>query len=303
MSVCVLGSINLDIVFRVASLPAPGETIKSLGVRQFPGGKGGNQAVASARLDVATRLIGAIGADEGGREVKTFLAQAGVDLMHLIERTREPTGRAFICVDATGENCIVVDSGANAVLAPEHLSPDALAGHRVFLAQLETPIGALAAFYSADSARTGVKILNAAPADLAAKALFPLIDILVVNETELQHYAGLAETPKGLADIEAAAKSLIARPGQSVVVTLGGAGVALITEAEASIIPGREVEVVDTTGAGDCFCGVLAASLSEGADLGDSLARANAAGAFSVNRRGAATSSPTRADLEAFLAS
>jgi len=301
MSVCVLGSVNLDIVFQVERLPRPGETVASLRVDEFPGGKGGNQAVAAARMGAPTTLIAALGRDEAAAGLKRFLADAGVDLSSVVDIEDRPTGRAFISVDAKGENVIVVDAGANGALEPHHLPQHAMAAHTVFLAQLETPLDTLAAFYGGDAAKTGRTLLNAAPAIRGAERLFPLIDVLIVNETELAAYANLDHDPVGLDAVVKAARGLMVRADQTVVVTLGAAGVALITQSEAAVIPGRKVKVVDTTGAGDCFCGVLAALLSEGAAMPDALARANAAAALAVGRAGAATSAPTRAELNAFL--
>ncbi len=301
MSVCVLGSINLDVVFRVAALPRPGETVSNLSVQEFPGGKGGNQAVASARIGVPTALIAALGRDEAATGLKRFLSDAGVDLSAVVEMEAYATGRAFICVDERGENAIVVHPGANGALTAAHLDKTALAPHCVFLGQFETPLDTLARYYVGDAAKAGLKLLNAAPAIAGAEALFPLIDILIVNETELGTYAKLDREPVDLDEVSRAARSLLSRPGQSIVVTRGAAGVAMIAETEAVSIPGRSVEVVDTTGAGDCFCGVLAALLSEGAALPDALAQANAAAAIAVGRAGAATSMPTRAELEAVL--
>jgi len=156
-------------------------------------------------------------------------------------------------------------------------------------------------FFGSDAAKAGLKLLNAAPAISGAEALFPLIDILIVNETELASYAKLEREPVDLAGISGAARRLLSRAGQCVVVTLGAAGVALVTPEDAVSVPGRAVEVVDTTGAGDCFCGVLAALLSEAAALPDALANANAAAALAVGHAGAATSMPTRLELDAFL--
>ncbi len=299
MSVCVLGSINLDMVFRVAALPRPGETVQSLGFEQHPGGKGANQAVAAARMGAQTQLIAAVGGDAAGAELTQFLGATEVELSAVMKMAA-PTGRAIICVDAGGENCIVVDSGANAALSPADL-PQALGRHGVFLAQLETPLETLAAFFASGAARAGITILNAAPAEARALALFPLIDILIVNQSELASYAKLSEEPVDLDAVATAARGLMARPDQAAVVTLGGAGAALVTATEATLIPGRAVKVVDTTGAGDCFCGALAAFLDEGMTLSAALAYANAAAALAVGRAGAASSIPTRNEVDASL--
>ncbi len=293
MSVCVLGSINLDIVCQVSELPAPGETIAALGLARFAGGKGANQAAASARWGAATRLVGAVGRDEAGDELLEGLAEAGIDIAAIARLADPPTGQAYIFVSAAGENMIVVVGGANRAVAAADIAALDLAGHKVFLAQLETPIAAIAALFSTAEARAGVRILNAAPAAPEGASLFRLTDILVVNETELARYAGLDR------DITGAARRLISRPDQSVIVTLGAAG-ALAVSAEALIeVLGRPAKVVDTTGAGDCFCGVLAAVLADGADLAAAMALANAAASLSTERPGAAVAATLRADVAA----
>ncbi|MHB8528904.1 MAG: ribokinase [Caulobacteraceae bacterium] len=292
MSVCVLGSINLDIVCQVAELPAAGETIAALGLERYPGGKGANQAAASARWGATTTLIGAVGLDEAGEGLLTGLREAGVDTSRIARITGQPTGQAHICVSAAGENMIIVVGGANRALGAAHIAALDLTGFAVFLAQLETPIPAIEALFVGAAAHAGVTILNAAPALAEGSAIFPLADILVVNQTELVRYAGAG-------DIAEAARRLISRPGQSVVVTLGPAGAAAVDAEEVLLVAGRAAKVVDTTGAGDCFCGVLAACLDEGADLPIALARANAAAALSTQFAGAAGPSTLRAQVDA----
>jgi ribokinase len=291
MSVCVLGSINLDIVCRVAELPAPGETVIALGMEHFSGGKGANQAVAAARWGAPTSLIGAVGGDEAAEGLLAHLQAAGVDPSRIARLAGQPTGQAHICVSAAGENTIVVVGGANRGLAPADIDPTGLGQCRVFLAQLETPIAVIEALFASDPARAGLRILNAAPATPEGRVLFPLADILVVNQTELAHFAGDG-------DIALAARRLISRPGQTVVVTLGDAGAAAVTQSGICRVEGRPAHVVDTTGAGDCFCGVLAASLAQGAALPAALALANAAAALSTETPGAAVPSTLRADVE-----
>jgi ribokinase len=297
----ILGSINLDVVTQVANLPRAGETVVALRTDEFPGGKGANQAVAAARMGGEVRLIGAIGGDKAGKDLRTFLSGEGVDTERVAALDSEVTGRAFICVEGGGQNTIVVDGGANLALRPAHLPPAVVIAEAVRLAQLETPMETVAAFLQ-NGVGTGLRLLNAAPARLEARGLFQIVDILVLNETELQTFAELKATPEGQAEIVAAATSLLAWPGQSIVVTLGAAGCLIVSQGEARPIAGRKVSVVDTTGAGDCFCGVLAARLAEGATLDDAAAMANAAAALAVGKAGAAVSAPTRAELDAFVA-
>jgi ribokinase len=297
----ILGSINLDIVTQVAALPRPGETVVALRTDEFPGGKGANQAMAAARMGVRSRLIGALGRDGAGEYLRTFLSGEGVDTEHVASLSGETTGRAFICVEAGGENTIVVDGGANLALRPGHLPAAATLANAVRLAQLETPVETVAAFFQGGDA-AGLRLLNAAPARLYARGVFDLVDILILNETELQVFAELETPPDSQARTVTAARSLMARPDQCLIVTLGAEGCLIVTPDAAQAITGRKVSVVDTTGAGDCFCGVLAARLAAGDTLAEAAAMANAAGALAVGKVGAAVSAPTRAELDAFVA-
>ncbi len=297
MSVCVIGSLNLDIVCRVQELPAPGETVAGLGVARLPGGKGGNQAVAAARCGAATTMLATIGQDEAGAIMLASLKEAGVDAGRVVALPGQPTGQAFIWVSAAGENSIVVAGGANALLTPAMVAD--LGAWRVILGQLETPVVTLEAAFKAGGAAT--RILNAAPALDEGRRLLPLTDILIVNETELARYAELATAPQALDDVAAAARALITSEDQTVIVTLGKAGAVAVTRNSLHAVEGRPAKVVDTTGAGDCFCGVLAARLSEGADLPTAMLWANTAAGLSTQTPGAAPSMPTRAAIEAAL--
>jgi ribokinase len=278
MSVCVLGSINLDIVCRVAELPAPGETVSALSLARHAGGKGANQAVASARWGAATSLIGAVGRDDAADFLLNNLASAGVTLDAIAHLDGAPTGQAYINVSDAGENMIVVIGGANLEVTADQFGETDLAKHRVFLSQLETPVSAIEAFFRRGR---GVRVLNAAPAALEARTLFPSADVLVVNETELARFSGVE------GDIDGAARALISRPDQHVVVTLGAAGVRVVGAETIHAVQARPATVVDTTGAGDCFCGVMAAALSEGAALHEAVDFANAAAAVSTEHVGA----------------
>ena len=294
MSVCVLGSINLDVVCRVAELPAPGETVSALGMDQYAGGKGANQAVASARWGAATMLIGAVGRDEAADVLLAHLGSAGVDTSAIARDDEAPTGRGYINVSDAGENMIVVVGGANLKVKAVQVATVDLASHRVFICQLEVPLDAIEALFSSSAAKAGVRILNAAPAALDASPLFPLVDILVVNEIELSRYAGVFEVSDAPDEIDRAARRLMSRNDQRVVVTLGAAGARLVGSETAWSVPGRPATVVDTTGAGDCFCGVMAAALSEGATLEAAVSIANAAAAISTEHAGASAPADLR---------
>ncbi|HEY2032177.1 MAG TPA: ribokinase [Rhizomicrobium sp.] len=299
MSVCVLGSINLDLVCRVVELPGPGETVTALDLARFAGGKGANQAAASARWGACTYMVGAVGKDDAGDELLAHLSSAGVNVSGVARVPGAPTGQAYISVSSAGENMIVVVGGANRTVSTEQVRASAVDGHAVLLSQLETPLAAIEALFAGP--RKGLRILNAAPAVPDAKTLFRFLDMLIVNETELAHYAGAARELVALPEIAGAARSLIVREGQRVIVTLGARG-AVAVDAESVIeVPGRAVQVVDTTGAGDCFCGVLAASLDEGFALPDAMHRANVAAAISTQTAGAAVIPTLRVEVDALL--
>jgi ribokinase len=299
MGVCVLGSINLDIVARVATLPRPGETVTAQRVDHFPGGKGANQAVAAAHMGADTLMIGVVGADAPGERLRAFLESAGVDVSAIRMSPEEMTGQAYICVADSGENAIVIAAGANAALLPADIPVAALAERQVLLAQLESPVAAIEALFGA--APDACRILNAAPARPEAARLFALADILIVNELELAVFAGLAQAPAGDDAIAEGARRLLSRDGQTVIVTLGAAGCTAVSAAGVVRVAGRPAKVVDTTGAGDCFCGALAAALSAGRDLEGAMRVANLAASLSVECPGAASSMPTRAQVEAMM--
>jgi ribokinase len=302
MSVCVLGSLNLDIVARVADLPKPGETVMCRSVERFPGGKRANQAVAAARCGVRTHLIGAIGRDDAGDAMLSALRRYGVETGGVRRLNLHPTGQAFIFVADSGENSIVVAGGANQAVRPDMTDADTAARSRVLLAQLETPVATIEALFGGAAGAAGcLRMLNAAPASPEGRRLFPLVDVLIVNETELAAFAGVAPAVDDLDAMADAATSLIARDGQTVIVTLGAAGALAVGGGRRIVAAGRPARVVDTTGAGDCFCGVLAARLAEDADLAEALRWANAAAALSTERPGATPSMPSRAEIEAAL--
>ena len=301
MTVFVLGSINLDAVARVDDLPRPGETVAGLSLELFLGGKGANQAVAAARMGAPTRLMGAVGGDDSGKSLKAKLAGYGVQVADVMELEGVPTGQAHVWVANSAENMIVVTAGANAMVTSQHVASTPLEGQRVLLCQLETPATAIETLFRTGAAKGALRILNAAPALPQGAALFPLTDILIVNQTELATYAKLDREPSRLEDVSVAARKLMSRPDQTIIVTLGSTGVAAVRRDEAFLVEGKKVKAVDTVGAGDCFCGSLAAALAGSMDLRDAVELANAAAALSVQKAGAAPSMPSRREVEAFL--
>jgi len=300
MSVTVFGSINMDIVMRVDRLPRAGETVVASSLQHLPGGKGSNQAVASARFGADTRMIGAVGEDASGTSMRAFLSDTGVDVGGL-ERLSGPTGLAHVFVSDEGENQIVIVAGANGGVAAPAAWTAFGEGRAVGLTQLEVPIAATAAFLARARTAGAITILNTAPALAVPDAMLDDADVLVLNETELAFFLGTAP-PEGRQAAANAARRLLRRPDQWVVVTLGGAGIVAVTQDDAIPVAAPRVGVVDTTGAGDTFCGVLAAGLSEALPMEEALRLACTAASLSVQRVGAAASMPLRAEVEAAMA-
>ena len=288
--ILVAGSANLDFVVRAEHIPAPGETVLGRDFKTFPGGKGANQAVACARAGAATtHMLLALGSDAFATPLETSLQDAGVQ-MHVVRATEQPTGTAFICLSEAGENAITVAPGANATLRPEHLPP--LTGFSHLLLQLETPLDTVTAYAQAARAAGVAVVLNAAPAQVLSQELLGLVDILVVNEGELatvaQHTGSIAEC---LARLDV----------PTVVVTLGAHGCCARHLGAWHLQTSFAVNVVDTTGAGDTFCGSLAAALGQGQTMDQALRHASAAGALACTRLGAQSSIPLAAEVGALI--
>jgi ribokinase len=288
-TVTVLGSCNLDLVLPVARIPGPGETVLAAGLSRMAGGKGANQAVAAARAGAGCRIVGAVGRDDAGRLLRSALIEATVDVSGLRELDA-PTGLAVVTVAADGENAIVVAAGANAELAPLPAADLArIAAAAVLLVQLEVPMDAVLAGAAAARHAGALVLLNAAPARSLPPDLLALVDLLVVNEHEAGVLAGL---PGGDPD-EAALRLVQTVP--AVVVTLGAAGSLYRTAgSRAERVAAVPARVVDTTGAGDTFCGVLAAELAAGRPVGTAIRWASAAASLAVEAAGAVPSIPDR---------
>jgi ribokinase len=289
--ILVAGSANLDFVVRAPLIPAPGQTVLGSDFRTFAGGKGANQAIASARAGgVATHMLLALGRDSFAEPIEASLTAAGVAL-HVVRTADLPTGTAFICVSDDAENAITVAPGANSALRAEHL-PD-LSGVQYLLVQLETPLATVAA-YAAAAQKAGVKVmLNAAPAQALSPELLALVDVLVVNEGELSCISdcagSVAECMDQLPDVPC------------IVVTLGGRGCVARCDGQVILQTAFAVTAVDTTAAGDTFCGVLVACLAQQCALPEALARASAAAALACTRPGAQDSIPSRSEVDQFL--
>jgi len=290
--VTVFGSINADLVFPVPALPAPGHTVLGGAWRTAPGGKGANQAVAAARDGAPTRLFGAVGRDATAGVALLAARAAGVDLS-AVARAEAPTGAAAILVDGAGRNAIAVSPGANALARAAGVPDGALSG--VVLLQMEVPPAEVAALIRRARALGGRPILNLAPAGALDPEALRAVALLVVNE----HEAGWLASRLA---VDASAAALAAALGVPVAVTLGARGAEAFAEGRGWAVPAaRPPAVVDTTGAGDCWCGVLAAALSRGAGLEAAMRRAAAAAALAVSRPGAADAMPSAAETDALL--
>jgi len=293
--VVVVGSLNVDLSLTCDSIPAPGETVLASAVRRSAGGKGANQAVAAARAGGAsTSIVGAVGDDADGRYLLDQLARDGVDTAQVALLPGRPTGLALITVDRDGENAIVVAPGANSAVVLDATAHELIGTADVVLAQLETPQSLLVE--AARSRRPGVPfILNAAPAASLIDELSREVDLLVVNEHEARSVSGTG----GLGE----ATGLLAARFPAVLVTLGAGGSELYRR-DTPVVrsPGVTVPVVDTTAAGDTFCGVLAAALAAGQPAEQAMAAASTAATLAVQRPGAQDSIPTLTEVRALLA-
>jgi ribokinase len=299
--VFVAGSINMDVVATAERHPRIGETVAGHAVLYFPGGKGANQAVAAAKLGAPTALIGRLGKDMFGDELKRFLAAQAIDLSFVHETADAHSGTALITI-ANADNTIVVIPGANALVTAADVSAPALAKGDVAVSQFEIPLPAIDAFFRRARATGATTILNPAPAAAFERELLDLVDILILNESEL---GLLTSTKLRDSDDQArfieAIRLLQAGANKIVCVTLGKRGALALIDDEPLIVPGRIVNAIDATGAGDCFVGALAARLAGGTSVREALHYANIAASLCVQRMGAAPSMPTLAEVLAVL--
>jgi ribokinase len=294
MTVLVFGSANADLVFAVPELPAPGVTVLGEGVRSFPGGKGANQAVAAAKDGAVTLFAGCVGRDGFADVATAALREAGVDLARLAVG-EAPTGCASICVDPAGRNQIAVAPGANMLARAAQVEDAALTAATVVLLQMEVPADEVAALIHRAKGRGARVVLNLAPPGELSVAALRALDLLVLNE----HEAAVLAARIGCADTAVSLRDAL---GVDVAVTLGEAGAEAATATGQIVVPAVPVTPVDTTGAGDCWCGVLCAALDRGLPLEAAMRRAAAAAAIACTRPGAASSSPLAAETDALLA-
>lgn len=291
----VFGSINADLLFNVERLPAPGETVLCATYTLAPGGKGANQATAAARYGAPVRFAGRVGPDGFGDTLRQDLEAEGVDTALLLESSR-PTGTAVVAVDGRGENAIIVASGANLDVTADQVPDDVLDPTTTVLAQNEVPLTETVALFARAKTRGARTLLNLAPASALPAGLLGVLDLLVVNELEARALTRASGTPEELA------ARLRQHCGSACVITLGSAGAIADSDAGRFAVPALPVQVVDTTGAGDTFVGVMAAALDAGLPLADALARASVAGALACRAVGARAAQPSAAEIRARLA-
>lgn len=302
--VVVVGSLNCDLVLRAVRRPLPGETLTGESFQVFVGGKGNNQAIAASRAGAMVSMVGRIGEDGFGDMIAQKLAAAGVDGTFVSRDPERSTGVADIFVDGDGQNSIVVVPEANGRLAREHIdaAQAALHGAKVVLLQLEVPVATVTYAATKAKAAGAVVVLNPAPAlPSLPPDLVSAVDLFVPNQIEAQQITGIDATT--IAGGKAAASALLAIGYPSVVITMGSAG-AIFADAHTppAHAAGHTVAVVDSTAAGDAFCGAMAAGLAEGRSLGEAVRIGNAAGALACTKLGAEPSLPSRAEIDQLLA-
>jgi len=303
MGVLVVGSLNIDIVTYLERMPLPGETVLGDRLEIFSGGKGLNQAVAAARSGGEVTMVGVLGNDANSTTLREVLVKEKINHDHVKEISGF-CGTAVIEVDKKGQNRIIVISGANTELKAESVTEELLnsiSDKKILLAQLESPISELESIFKSAKARGFYNILNPAPATNLSKEFLSVTDLLVPNQFEAEFLTGIK-----VVDVESAAaagKMLIDQGVNSVLITRGEEGAVLIVTDSKSVFKAFKVSPVDTTAAGDAFCGALAVAISEGVDLDSAIRFACAAGALSVQSVGATPSLPTREQISLLIQS
>ena len=296
--VLVGGAINTDLVARLRVAPASGETVTGSAFNIFGGGKGANQATAAARAGAVTAMLGAVGDDEFGRQRLADLSADGIATDSVATTDTAASGVALITVEeTTGQNRIAYVPGATlSVTAEQAVAALAAVQPAILLTTLELPLPALDALFTAANERGLQILLNATPEPVSGRFLLDRTDLLIVNETEAADLLGQNVAPDAAVD---AARTLLELGPRGVVITLGAAGAVLVTTDQELRLPAPAVDVVDTTGAGDTFCGALAASVAQGRPLAEAAAFGVIAGSLATTRHGAQPSIPHQAEVEA----
>ena len=298
-NICVIGSLNMDLVVNVDTMPKPGQTIIGSNFKEVPGGKGANQAVAMARLNGNVSMIGKVGEDGFGQTLINSLKNDKVDTTY-IQTSKGATGVALITVDKNAQNSIVVSPGANFEVKEDDIDNniEAIKNSDIVVLQLETPLNTIK--YALNKAKELNKytILNPAPAVKLDDEIIKNVDLLTPNETELEIISGVSiETEE---DIQKAAQIMIEKGVKELIVTLGSKGSLYINKEKSMFKKAYKVEAVDTTAAGDSYTGALAVALSQDKNIEDAMDFASKVGALSVLKEGAQSSLPTLGDVKNF---
>ncbi len=298
--IAVVGSVNMDLVFRTTRMPVIGETIKGHDFHQIPGGKGANQAVAAARQGAHVTFIASVGSDGFADQSLRVLAAEGVDLVHVFKAADMATGTAGIFVTDDGRNSIVVAGGANDLLTASHIDAaiDSIAAAQLLICQLETPLSTVVRAIEAARQRRIPVILNPSPAQSLPDELLEKIDYLVLNETEASQLSGVEVIDRATA--QQASDNLLIRGVKAVLLTMGEHGVCIAFGGTHAHIPAVLVQVVDTTAAGDTFVGAFAVALARGLAVHEACVEAQYAAALTVTKLGAQTSIPRSSEVEHF---
>lgn len=297
--ILVVGSLNADLVVRTPRFPNPGETISGEDLQIIPGGKGANQAVAAARQGASVAMVGRVGNDSFGPSLIHNLKQNNVDTSYVQTDSQSATGTAIIVVDGNGQNSIVLSPGGNGRVSPADVGSVSFADYRLLLLQLEIPVEAVLAAARAAKASGLRVLLNPAPARPLPDELISLPDFLLPNETELSLLTN--QPVNDLASAESAAKALLARGAQNVIITLGAQGALIVTPEMTKHVSAFKVDVIDTTAAGDAFIGGLASALLQNKSFVEAVYYGCACGALAATKFGAQPSLPTREEVEHFV--
>lgn len=301
--ILVIGSSNTDMVIHTPHLPRPGETVAGGTFFMNPGGKGANQAVAAARLGGNVTFICKTGNDIFGHQSQQLFEEEDINTSYILSDNKAPSGVALIFVDDNAENCIAVAPGANASITPDDikLSEIAIEKTDILLMQLEIPLESVMCAARLAYEKGNKIILNPAPAPspgILNSELLQYIHLIVPNETEAEIISGINITD--IASAIAAARKINEMGAQNVIITLGNKGAILCNETTEELVPAIHVKAVDTTAAGDCFCGALAQAIAENRKLIDAVKFATKSAAISVMRRGAQSSAPYRSEVDTF---
>ena len=300
--VTVVGSFMFDLVARAPRRPKTGETLIGDSFGMFIGGKGANQAIAASRLNALVCMVGRLGDDLFGNQFLDKFSDEKINTDFVIQDKNNGTGVGMPLIDASGDNSIVIIPRANTALSAKNINQgyEAIANSDILLLQLEVPIEASQRAAEIAKENSTIVILNPAPAREIPDTFLDLVDILTPNESETEILSGISATTGK--EAKEAARILMDKGVETVILTLGSRGSLLLTATVESFFPANQVDVVDTTAAGDAFCGALAASLANGSTIEEAVKTGNAAGALAVTKLGAEPSLPKKVDLDQFLA-